>query len=117
MLRMHRFDEPYSIRLRIEGVLTVEAVAGLDRAWEELVSGAQGRKLRIDASALKADAAGIAWLARVENRGAKVDDAGRFLPRRRAAARPWLRRIRHGLCAAVCAALPISHRCPCSQRV
>jgi ABC-type transporter Mla MlaB component len=117
MMHVHRFEEPYSVRLRIEGVLAAEAVAGVEQSWEEAVSRAHGRKLMLDASGVaRVDDAGIAFLRRLRAAGASVDDDGRFVPVSGAAASS-LRRVRHAICARLCAAMPSWHRCPCGLRL
>ncbi len=115
MLRVHRFDEPYSLRLRIEGVLVAEAVSDLEQLWNDLLSKAEGRKLSVDASGItRADDVAIAFLRRVQSMGSKVDDDGRFVtPAVHGGA---LVRIRHAACATLCAIIPSFHGCPCDQR-
>ncbi len=115
MLTVHRFEEPYSIHLRIEGALTGEGLATVTRSWDTTISIAHGRKLRLDASGITgADDAGIAFLAHLRQAGAHVDDDGRFLPVHEG---PRLAvRLRQRLCGALCAAVPTLHGCPCRQR-
>ncbi len=70
MLRVHRFEEPYSVRLRIEGALTADVLDAVERSWQEAVADARGRKLLLDASGvIRADAAGIASLGRMASQG------------------------------------------------
>jgi len=38
MLRILVFDEPYSVKLRLEGKLTAQTVPVLTQRWAELVS-------------------------------------------------------------------------------
>jgi ABC-type transporter Mla MlaB component len=115
MFRMHHFDEPYSLRLRLEGVLAATAVCELEQSWNELVSRAQQRKLSVDASGVtRADDAGIAFLIGLQKTGVKIDDDGRFIPHDR---RRPLERIRDGLCAVLCAIVPGFHNCSCEQRI
>jgi hypothetical protein len=117
MLSVYRFNEPYTIRLRIEGALTADALATLEQWWDEAIAIARGRKLALDASALtRADALAIAFLHRLRASGATVDDNGRFLPAAGSSA-ALMTRVRHGICAALCAAMPSLHRCPCAQRL
>ncbi len=115
MLRVHRFEEPYSVRLRIEGALTADVLDAVERSWQEAVADARGRKLLLDASGvIRADAAGIASLGRMASQGARVDDDGRFLPHTEPDSLQG--RLRHGFCVVLCAALPMWHGCPCGHR-
>ncbi len=115
MLRVYRFEEPYSIRLRIEGVLTAEGISSLEEAWREVVSRAENRKLSLDASGItRADETGIAFLTRLRTLGANVDDDGRFVMQDKHTR--GFTRLRQGLCLALCTMMPGLHRCPCDQR-
>ena len=117
MLRLNRFEEPFSVRLRIDGLLTAESLAEVEQAWQEIVSRAHGRKLLLDASGVtRTDDAGIAFLSRADLAGAKVDDAGRFLQRSPSRAAAFAARLRQQLCAALCALVPTLH-CPCGSRL
>lgn len=119
MLLVNRFDEPYSVRLRLDGLLASEAVSRVERAWEEAVSLAQGRKLVLDVSGIThIDPAGEDFLRRLHRAGTRIDDDGRYFPR--PCAQPpcaLAERVRLRLCAVVCALMPIFHRCPCGQHL
>ncbi len=115
MLRLYRFVEPYSVRLRIEGVLTAEVLSSLEEAWREVLSRAENRKLTIDASGIThADETAVAFLTRLRTLGARVDDDGRFVTQDKHTG--GFTRFRQGLCLALCAMMPGLHRCPCDQR-
>ncbi len=117
MLRVNRFDEPYSVRLRLDGQLLSGEVGNVELVWREAVSVAQGRKLVLDVSGVtQVDDAGADFLKRLHAAGISIDDDGHYFPRpcvQRPC--PFTERLRRRLCAALCALVPSFHRCPCGQ--
>ncbi len=114
MLRVIRFEEPFSIHVRLEGPLTADYVHHAEHEWQEVRVGARGRKLLFDVSAVTAaDASGRAFLQRLYGAGVRLDDGGHhLLPE--GAVPGVLARMRHRFCAAWCSLLPTLHLCPCA---
>lgn len=67
MLRILVFDEPFSVKLRLEGKLTAQTVPLLTQYWAEVRSRLKGRKAILDlGDVVEVDEAGrhtLAWLA------------------------------------------------------
>ena len=67
MLRILVFDEPYSVKLRLEGKLTAQTVPVLTQRWAEVRSRLKGRKAILDlGDVVEVDETGrhaLAWLA------------------------------------------------------
>ncbi len=117
MLRVLRFEEPYSVHVRLEGTLTADSAAGAQQEWLQIQAAAQGRKLLLDASGLTAiDGAGRALLAELLRAGTRIDDGGHHLLPAAAAKSACADRLRRTLCLVVCSAIPIPHLCPCGPR-
>lgn len=66
MLRIFVFDEPYSVKLRLEGRLTAQTVLLLTQRWAEVRSRLKGRKAILDlGDMVEVDETGrhaLAWL-------------------------------------------------------
>lgn len=73
MLRIFVFDEPYSVKLRLEGRLTAETVPLLSQHWAEVRSRLKGRKATLDlGDVIEVDETGRHMLAWLASSGAKL---------------------------------------------
>lgn len=140
MLRILVFDEPYSIKLRLEGKLIAQTVPLLTQRWAEIRSTLKGRKAILDlGDVVEVDESGrhlLAWLA---SSGARVGYAHSNLRRfvedlacdepgiSRFSLRMWKRlhmadcferwgSPMNRLCRLICTVLPAAWRpCGCQQ--
>ena len=92
MLRIFVFEEPFSVKLRLEGALTSQTVPLLTQRWADVKSGLKGRRAILDLGDLaEFDEAGqstLRWLAESGARlgyahpkmRALVDELGRGAP-------------------------------------
>jgi anti-anti-sigma regulatory factor len=73
MLRILVFDEPYSVKLRLEGSLTTQTASLLAQRWAEVRSSLKGRKAILDlGDVVEVDEAGRRTLAGLAGSGARV---------------------------------------------
>ena len=73
MLRIFVFDEPYSVKLRLEGRLTAQTVLLLTQRWAEVRSRLKGRKAILDlGDMVEVDETGRHALAWLVSSGAKL---------------------------------------------
>jgi ABC-type transporter Mla MlaB component len=73
MLRILVFDEPYSVKLRLEGKLTAQTVPVLTHRWAEVRSRLKGRKAILDlGDVVEVDESGRHMLAWLANSGARL---------------------------------------------
>ncbi len=73
MLRILVFEEPYSVKLRLEGNLTDQTVPQLTRRWAEVRSRLRGRKAILDlGDVVEVDEAGRRTLAWLTSWGARL---------------------------------------------
>ena len=73
MLRIFVFDEPYSVKLRLEGELTAQTVPLLNQRWAEVRSRLKGRKAILDLGDVVAvDESGRHTLAWLTGAGARL---------------------------------------------
>jgi ABC-type transporter Mla MlaB component len=73
MLRILVFEEPYSVKLRLEGKLTDQTVPQLTRSWAEVRSRLRGRKAILDlGDVVEVDQAGRRMLAWLTSSGARL---------------------------------------------
>jgi hypothetical protein len=72
MLRIFVFEEPFSVKLRLEGQLTSQTVPLLTQRWADVRSSLKGRKAILDLGDLKEfDDAGRSTLRWLANSGAR----------------------------------------------
>ena len=73
MLRIFVFDEPYTVKFRLEGRLTAQTVPLLTQHWAEVRSGLKGRKAILDlGDVVEVDETGRRTLAWLAHHGAKL---------------------------------------------
>jgi anti-anti-sigma regulatory factor len=73
MLRIFVFEEPFSVKLRLEGQLTSQTVPLLTQRWADVRSSLKGRKAILDLGDLvEFDAAGRSTLRWLANSGARL---------------------------------------------
>jgi hypothetical protein len=73
MLRILLFDEPYSVKLRLEGKLIAETVPLLTQRWAEVRSRLKGRKAILDlGDVVEVDESGRHMLSWLVNSGARL---------------------------------------------
>jgi hypothetical protein len=131
MLRILVFDEPYSVKLRLEGELTDRTAPQLTARWADVQDRLRNRKAILDlGDVVEVDKTGREMLAGLASAGVQfgyaypklrsfIDDihcrqagATRF---RRSANKPWVSFLNRVLFRLMCAVLPSRLR-PCGCR-
>jgi len=119
MLRILVFDEPFSVKLRLEGELTDETTPQLTQRWAEVRSRLRDRKAILDlGDVVKVDDSGRHLLSWLSDAGVRfgyahpilrplIDD----LVRRRARSSSFISRIYNFLCSVL---PPRMRPCGCS---